>query len=60
MHYASYEGDIKSTRILLEHGADMNFKDNKGITPIDLAKSDEIKKLFEERVNIDIKEPEFL
>lgn len=46
LHYSSSCGHHSCVRLLLEKGADVNFKDNDGNTAVMVAFDDEIKKLF--------------
>ncbi|CAF1268197.1 unnamed protein product [Rotaria magnacalcarata] len=46
LHGAVYYEHISTVELLLEHGADVNIKNFHGSTPIDDAKSDEMRKLL--------------
>jgi hypothetical protein len=39
LHLAVHSWDLETVKLLLEHGADVTLKDNKGITPIDAAEA---------------------
>ena len=43
---ASYNGHLKIVKFLIENGADINIKNNDGKTALDLAKTEEIKKVL--------------
>ena len=51
LHYAVYKGHKKVVGFLLESGADPTAKDGRGKTPAELAKSADIKKLIEDKMN---------
>ena len=46
LHDASSRGLVEAARLLLNHGTKVNEKDGKGMTPYQLAESDEMKKLL--------------
>ena len=46
LHGASSRGLVEAARLLLRHGAKVDEKDRQGMTPYQLAKSDEMKKLL--------------
>src|SRR5262249_22930221 len=35
LHYAAKAGFVKTIEVLLDHGADSNFRDDNGLTPLD-------------------------
>ncbi|MEQ8168556.1 MAG: ankyrin repeat domain-containing protein [Candidatus Eremiobacterota bacterium] len=45
---AAERGNRSAALLLLEKGADINAKDNKGKTPLDYVRTEEFKKFFEE------------
>ena len=47
---AVVQDKIKLTRILIEAGADLNFKNNMNFRAIDLVKSDEMKNFLREEI----------
>lgn len=59
LHLASMNGDPEIVQELLNNGADTNIHDNEGKSPLDIAKTEEIKQII---INYeqtpDIKEPE--
>jgi ankyrin repeat protein len=46
LHYAVDKGDIKMVKLLLDHGPNTTLKTNMGKTALDLAETDEMKKLL--------------
>ncbi|KAJ1965135.1 hypothetical protein GGI12_000980 [Dipsacomyces acuminosporus] len=46
LHWACARGQAKVVDLLIRAGADLDVKNNKGQTPLDLCKSDEIRALF--------------
>ncbi len=44
LHVAAMNGHLTVVELLLKHGADTKFVDDDGKLPIDLAKTDEVKK----------------
>jgi ankyrin repeat protein len=35
LHYAAKAGFVKTIEVLLDHGADLDFRDDNGLTPLD-------------------------
>ena len=46
LHEAAIEGNLEVAKYLVEHGADVNARDNKGKTPCDVAGSDDVKRVM--------------
>ena len=49
--YASKNGHKEIVQLLLDHNADISFKNCEGKTAVDLASSDEIKEMIRNYVN---------
>ena len=46
LHLASKRGTLEFVRLLIDHGADIDLKDNEGRTAFDVASTEEISKLL--------------
>ena len=49
--YASYHCHKETVQLLLNHGADVNLKNEEGQTALDLADDEEIKEMIQNHVN---------
>ncbi|KAL4224924.1 hypothetical protein ACF0H5_015620 [Mactra antiquata] len=48
LHITSYNNHEKATSVLLEHGANVTLTDDRGLTPLDFAKTRKMKKRLQE------------
>ncbi|XP_060566033.1 serine-rich adhesin for platelets-like isoform X2 [Ruditapes philippinarum] len=48
LHITSYNNHEKATTVLLEHGANVTLTDDRGLTPLDFAKTRKMKKKLQE------------
>ena len=47
LHNVAAKGDIRGVRLLLEHGADAEVENNKGLRPIEVTRSKKVRELLE-------------
>ena len=62
LHFASFKGNLRVTKMLIEHGANVNLRDKNGLTVIHVAaQGDQVAMIYylQQYQKLDINEPDF-